>query len=305
MSLDTEHVFNALTTRYDNFWKIWHDSVRNLSLAIATLAIAYYYIDTNYKTDNNNFPRINKDIYLFFISLASLIIGIYMFVMSFYYKNIARTMQNTIEKIEQDNNQLSYYFHQNNLLNYQGAAKKNLQNRKKFNSLAWLEKSVSLIIIVLSLNTIVLSFNFISINILDHESKVKWFLLSEIIVIIILTFMLSYFRKEQKIIPTVYLFRIYDAKNLLAIRKNSNSQDFIELLSHNKARIEYYAPVGTDNQQPHQQDEVYVIASGSGIFDLDGKKSQFQTGDLIYVPAHTPHHFENFSTDFATWVIFF
>ena len=102
-------------------------------------------------------------------------------------------------------------------------------------------------------------------------------------------------------IPKKYQFSIDGAKEHLS----ASPKSFVELLKINNAIIEYYAPVGTDNQKPHQQDEVYVIASGSGIFDLDGKKSQFQTGDLIFVPAQTPHHFENFSTDFATWVIFF
>ena len=98
-----------------------------------------------------------------------------------------------------------------------------------------------------------------------------------------------------------YQFSIDEAKEHLS----ASTKPFVELLKINNALIEYYAPVVKDNQQPHEQDEVYVIASGSGIFDLDGKKSQFQAGDLIYVPAHTPHHFENFSADFATWVIFF
>ena len=52
-------------------------------------------------------------------------------------------------------------------------------------------------------------------------------------------------------------------------------------------------------------DEIYVIVSGQGIFFRDGVRSSFQKGDLLFVPAGMEHRFENFSDDFATWVIFY
>ena len=32
---------------------------------------------------------------------------------------------------------------------------------------------------------------------------------------------------------------------------------------------------------------------------------QFKTGDLLLVPQGAVHRFENFTEDFATWVIFY
>lgn len=69
--------------------------------------------------------------------------------------------------------------------------------------------------------------------------------------------------------------------------------------------VELYAPVGTDKQQPHERDELYIIASGHGTFSRGKELVTFEAGDLLYVPAYVPHRFETFSEDFKTWVIFY
>jgi mannose-6-phosphate isomerase-like protein (cupin superfamily) len=92
------------------------------------------------------------------------------------------------------------------------------------------------------------------------------------------------------------------AKNAL---KNNPAQPFAELLQHGSLQVEWYAPQHEDMQQPHKQDEVYIIASGHGIFLRDGERISFQKGDVLFVPAGMTHRFEGFSHDFATWVIFY
>lgn len=69
--------------------------------------------------------------------------------------------------------------------------------------------------------------------------------------------------------------------------------------------VELYAPVGTDKQQPHERDELYIIASGHGTLSRGKELVTFEAGDLLYVPAYVPHRFETFSEDFKTWVIFY
>ena len=66
-----------------------------------------------------------------------------------------------------------------------------------------------------------------------------------------------------------------------------------------------YAPKGFDDQKPHDRDEIYVIVSGHGMFEYDGRSAPFKTGDIIYVAAHTVHKFAGFSDDFCTWVFFY
>lgn len=71
------------------------------------------------------------------------------------------------------------------------------------------------------------------------------------------------------------------------------------------AEIEYYAPVSVDLQKPHSRDEIYVVASGSGTLTAADESLRFETGDVLFVPAHVEHRFTGFSDDFATWVIFY
>jgi len=75
-------------------------------------------------------------------------------------------------------------------------------------------------------------------------------------------------------------------------------------IRHGSMRIGVYAPRGRDEQAPHEQDELYIVASGSGSFVKDGERRPFAPGDAIFVEAHARHRFEDFSDDFSTWVIF-
>ena len=69
--------------------------------------------------------------------------------------------------------------------------------------------------------------------------------------------------------------------------------------------IELYAPVGTDDQEPHDRDELYIVATGTGTFSRGDELVKFGPGDLLFVPAHVPHRFESFTDDFKVWVIFY
>jgi mannose-6-phosphate isomerase-like protein (cupin superfamily) len=94
---------------------------------------------------------------------------------------------------------------------------------------------------------------------------------------------------------------ILNAAELLKI----NGGVFTEVFKHGTLSVEYYKPEHVDNQQPHDRDEIYVIASGTGTFHNDGKTWQFQPGDFLFVSAGDAHWFENFTADFATWVFFY
>jgi mannose-6-phosphate isomerase-like protein (cupin superfamily) len=92
---------------------------------------------------------------------------------------------------------------------------------------------------------------------------------------------------------------------LKALAKNPNGKPFLTLLEHKKMYVEVYAPQKIDLQTPHDQDEIYVVISGTGIFFNNGEKINFGPGDLLFVPAGVEHRFEDFSEDFSTWVIFY
>ena len=48
-----------------------------------------------------------------------------------------------------------------------------------------------------------------------------------------------------------------------------------------------------------------MIIKGDGFFVRDGERVACKKGDILFVPAGMEHRFENFSEDFATWVIFY
>jgi mannose-6-phosphate isomerase-like protein (cupin superfamily) len=80
---------------------------------------------------------------------------------------------------------------------------------------------------------------------------------------------------------------------------------YAKLFAHGSLSIEVYAPRGVDKQQPHTRDELYIVIAGHGEFAYGTERQPFATGDLIFVPAHLPHRFDNFSDDFAAWVAFY
>lgn len=77
------------------------------------------------------------------------------------------------------------------------------------------------------------------------------------------------------------------------------------VLTHGTARIGLYAPRGADPQQPHEQDEVYIVARGSGVLVNGSERRAFGPGDMLFVPAGVVHRFEQFSDDLALWVVFY
>lgn len=95
-----------------------------------------------------------------------------------------------------------------------------------------------------------------------------------------------------------------DAEERLA-SQNTNQLRFITLLQHGSLSVELYAPEKVDPQQPHRQDEVYVVIAGEGDFINGDRRHRFGPGDVLFVPAGVVHRFEHFSDDFKTWVIFY
>ena len=77
------------------------------------------------------------------------------------------------------------------------------------------------------------------------------------------------------------------------------------LMRHGSMTLRYYAPRGRDPQQPHDQDELYIVANGSGTFVNGDHRVPFGPGDVLFASAGAVHRFEDFSDDFETWVVFY
>ncbi|HEY6618489.1 MAG TPA: cupin domain-containing protein [Steroidobacteraceae bacterium] len=74
--------------------------------------------------------------------------------------------------------------------------------------------------------------------------------------------------------------------------------------SHGTMSIGFYAPVGSDPQKPHKRDEIYIIHAGTGKLVMGATAHLCQPGDVFFVASGVEHRFEQFSEDFAAWVVF-
>src|SRR5215470_17319785 len=61
---------------------------------------------------------------------------------------------------------------------------------------------------------------------------------------------------------------------------------------------------GTDPQQPHRQDEVYVVVSGRASITVGVETTEVGRGSVVYVPAGTPHKFHHVAENLRVLVVF-
>ena len=64
-----------------------------------------------------------------------------------------------------------------------------------------------------------------------------------------------------------------------------NEFPFVVVMKHGKMSMEYFAPLKTDTQTPHKQDEIYMIIKGDGFFFRDGERVSCKKGDVLFVQA--------------------
>ncbi|WP_372016986.1 cupin domain-containing protein [Pseudoxanthomonas sp. 10H] len=99
--------------------------------------------------------------------------------------------------------------------------------------------------------------------------------------------------------------RLTPAAALQSLDARSDGAAFAEVFAHGSLSVEIYRPRGRDLQTPHTRDELYMVISGHGEFVDGGQRHSFEPGQVLFVPAGREHRFENFSDDFATWVVFY
>jgi mannose-6-phosphate isomerase-like protein (cupin superfamily) len=46
-----------------------------------------------------------------------------------------------------------------------------------------------------------------------------------------------------------------------------------------------------DRQQPHDDDEIYLVLEGSGVLEIEGEKVELREGHAVFVPAGAEHRF--------------
>ena len=85
------------------------------------------------------------------------------------------------------------------------------------------------------------------------------------------------------------LFRL---DHLLA-RQRAGSEPWVEFLSVPDLTLGLYVleAGAVDGQEPHTEDELYVILAGRGRFTCGDETIEVGPGDTIHVPAGMSHHY--------------
>ena len=58
-----------------------------------------------------------------------------------------------------------------------------------------------------------------------------------------------------------------------------------------------------DRQQPHDDDEVYLVLEGSGTLEVEGERVEVREGQAVFVPAGADHRFVGYE-QLAVLVVF-
>ncbi|MDF2679208.1 MAG: cupin protein [Brevibacillus sp.] len=70
------------------------------------------------------------------------------------------------------------------------------------------------------------------------------------------------------------------------------------------AGIYQLAAGAVDRQQPHTEDELYLVTAGRGVVSVGEVDQPVEPGSLVFVAAHVPHRFHSMTEDLTVLVLF-
>lgn len=105
--------------------------------------------------------------------------------------------------------------------------------------------------------------------------------------------------------PEYWRMALGEASRRLEENRSPDTKPYEVVMRHGTMHVGLYAPRGRDPQQPHVQDEVYVVMRGAGQFICGDAQHAFAAGDVLFVPAGVDHRFVDFTDDFNAWVVFY
>lgn len=83
-----------------------------------------------------------------------------------------------------------------------------------------------------------------------------------------------------------------------------DGEPFVDAVQSGTMSVELFAPRGKDLQEPHDQDEAYIIIQGKASLLRGEDEIRCGGGDVLVVPAGLEHRFVDMSDDFMCWAIF-
>jgi mannose-1-phosphate guanylyltransferase len=89
-------------------------------------------------------------------------------------------------------------------------------------------------------------------------------------------------------------------------RLDQEDELFIEFVHRDSMSLEVYRleAGGTDPQDPHTEDEVYYIVSGTAKIQIGDNAHPVEEGDVIFVEREVEHYFFDIDEDLVTLIFF-
>lgn len=94
--------------------------------------------------------------------------------------------------------------------------------------------------------------------------------------------------------------------DLTALLQAHGDESYREFLRGQAMTMGLFAPGPgpRGRQDPHDEDELYVVLAGWAVLDVDGARHALGTGAIVYVPRGVPHDFLDVSADLRVLVVF-
>jgi len=90
-------------------------------------------------------------------------------------------------------------------------------------------------------------------------------------------------------LPVAHAFDIEEAKERLSAARGG-----YEIVHRSRGlEVGVYVLVApeADRQQPHEDDEIYVVLEGRGVLEVGDERVELREGSAVFVPAGAEHRF--------------
>jgi quercetin dioxygenase-like cupin family protein len=92
----------------------------------------------------------------------------------------------------------------------------------------------------------------------------------------------------------------------IELRRRAHGRPYEEFIRQPSMSIGLYVlPEGaTDPQQPHTEDEAYLVLRGRGRIRVEGEDREVGPGSVVFVPARAEHRFHGITEELSVVVLF-
>ena len=96
----------------------------------------------------------------------------------------------------------------------------------------------------------------------------------------------------MRALPAAHAFDIDDVKRRL--QAGSGGYEIVHESPGLEVGVYVLVAPEPDRQQPHEDDEIYLVLEGNGVLDVEAKTVELREGHAVFVPAGAEHRFSGY-----------